>query len=199
MFTSYNHPASSEFLETMFSYSFIPLINKPTRVRETSATIIDNIFCNNLDRGTVNSGLFYTDITDHFPVFCLCNGCHIQKHDLYIPKRIYNDKNIQTLEQANWSEITQCDNGQIAFTKFYNYFTELYYKCFPLTEIKITSYCSRKPWLSDGLKKSIKIQNKMYVKSIKIPSVYNIRQYKDYRNILHRLLRQAEREDYNEL
>ena len=39
----------------------------------------------------------------------------------------------------------------------------------------------------------------MYVKSIKIPSVYNIRQYKDYRNILHRLLRQAEKEHYNEL
>ena len=130
-------------------------------------------------------------------------GCHIQKHDLYISKRIYNDKNIQTfhntLEQANWSEITQCDNGQIAFTKFYNYFTELYYKCFPLTKIKITTYRNRKPWLSDGLKKSIKIKNKMYVKSIKIPSVYNIRQYKDYRNILHRLLRQAEREHYNEL
>ena len=130
-------------------------------------------------------------------------GCHIQKHDLYISKRIYNDKNIQTfhntLEQANWSEITQCDNGQIAFTKFYNYFTELYYKCFPLTKIKISTYRNRKPWLSDGLNKSIKIKNKMYVKSIKIPSVYNIRQYKDYRNILHRLLRQAEREHYNEL
>ena len=39
----------------------------------------------------------------------------------------------------------------------------------------------------------------MYVKSIKIPSVYNIRQYKDYRKILHRLLLQAEREHYNEL
>ena len=198
-----NHPASSEFLETMFSYSFIPLINKPTRVRETSATIIDNIFCNNLDRGIVKSGLFYTDITDHFPVFCLYYGCHIPKHDLYISKRIYNDKNIQTfhntLEQADWSEITQCDNGQTAFTKFYNYFTELYHKCFTLTKIKITTYRNRKPWLSDGLKKSIKIKNKMYVKSIKIPSVYNIRQYKDYRNILHRLLRQAEREHYNEL
>ena len=60
-------------------------------------------------------------ITDHFPVFCLYYGCHIKKHDLYISKRTYNDKNVQTfhdtLEQANWSEITQCDNGQIAFTK----------------------------------------------------------------------------------
>ena len=79
-----NHPVSSEFLETMFSYSLIPLINKPTMVRETSATIIDNIFCNNLDRGAVMSGLFYTDSTYHFPVFCLYYGCHIQKHDLYI-------------------------------------------------------------------------------------------------------------------
>ena len=38
------HNPTSEFLDLMFSNSFIPLINKPTRVTPQTATIIDNIF-----------------------------------------------------------------------------------------------------------------------------------------------------------
>ena len=44
------HIPTSDFVELMFSYSFFPLINKPTRLTETSATLIDNIFCNSIDK-----------------------------------------------------------------------------------------------------------------------------------------------------
>ena len=44
-----DHLPSAGFLEMMYSYSFLPLINKPTRVKSTSATLIDNIYCNNID------------------------------------------------------------------------------------------------------------------------------------------------------
>ena len=37
---------TAEFINTMFSHSFFPAITKPTRITETSATVIDNIFCN---------------------------------------------------------------------------------------------------------------------------------------------------------
>ena len=33
-------------LDIMYSMSFIPLITRPTRITSTSATFIDNIFCN---------------------------------------------------------------------------------------------------------------------------------------------------------
>ena len=35
---------TSDFLDTLYSFSFIPTINKPTRVKKESATLIDNIF-----------------------------------------------------------------------------------------------------------------------------------------------------------
>ena len=38
------HIPTSDFVELMFSYSPPPLINKPTRLTETSATRIDDIF-----------------------------------------------------------------------------------------------------------------------------------------------------------
>ena len=37
---------SQELIDTMLSASFLPLITKPTRVTNHSATLIDNIFCN---------------------------------------------------------------------------------------------------------------------------------------------------------
>ena len=64
------HIPTSEFLDTMFSNSFMPLINKPTRETSTAATIIDNIFTNQF-RGDKNTftGILTTDIFYHHPIF----------------------------------------------------------------------------------------------------------------------------------
>ena len=44
-----------------------PLIDRPDRILEYSATLIDNIFSNNLyDR--ISNGLLINDISDHLPV-----------------------------------------------------------------------------------------------------------------------------------
>ena len=53
----------------MTSNSLYPLISKPTRITSSTATLIDNIFTNNLELN-MNSGILYTDlISDHLPVF----------------------------------------------------------------------------------------------------------------------------------
>ena len=66
------HKETGQFLDMMYANSFVPLINRPTRITEFSSTIIDNIFCNNLDvyREQI-PGILYTDLSDHFPVFVL--------------------------------------------------------------------------------------------------------------------------------
>ena len=43
------HTATAEFTDMMYANSFVPLINRPTRITESSATLIDNIFSNDLD------------------------------------------------------------------------------------------------------------------------------------------------------
>ena len=52
----------------MTSNTLYPLISKPTRITSSSATLIDNIFTNNLEYNMV-SGIFYADLSDHLPVF----------------------------------------------------------------------------------------------------------------------------------
>ena len=63
------HAATAEFTDMMYANSFVPLINRPTRITESSATLIDNIFSNDLD-GLTNGiqCILVTDISDHFPV-----------------------------------------------------------------------------------------------------------------------------------
>ncbi len=53
-----------------------PVISKPSRITSHSATLIDNIFTNNIDDNSIFSGLLMNDITDHLPVFVMfdCEG-----------------------------------------------------------------------------------------------------------------------------
>ena len=58
------------FFDTASSYSLVPLIDKPTRITDTSRSIIDNIFV--LDPYNCKSGIILSDVSDHLPVFLIC-------------------------------------------------------------------------------------------------------------------------------
>ena len=48
----------------------IPTVDKPTRVRNTSATLIDNVFAN-IPEMVLASGSIISDISHHFPQLCI--------------------------------------------------------------------------------------------------------------------------------
>ena len=62
------HAFTQEFMDSLFSYMFIPLINRPTRLTSHSATLIDNIFTNYPSQNTAN-GIILNDMSDHLPIF----------------------------------------------------------------------------------------------------------------------------------
>ena len=65
-----SHAPTSQFVDIMFAHSMYPLINKPTRVTNSTATCIENVFSNHVTPTSKSiQGIFYTDITDHFPIF----------------------------------------------------------------------------------------------------------------------------------
>ena len=69
---SHSHQPTNEFINLMTSNSLYPLISKPTRITSSTATLIDNIFTNNLELN-INSGILYTDLSDHLAVFQVTN------------------------------------------------------------------------------------------------------------------------------
>ena len=60
-----------DFLNLAFHNSIFPVINRPTRVTKTSATIIEHILTNSIIDSPLHSGIMKTDISDHFAVLCL--------------------------------------------------------------------------------------------------------------------------------
>ena len=63
------HNGTNDLVDLLHSYSFISLINKPTRIVGDSATLIDNIFTNcYFDQRNTFQCIKKIYITDHFPV-----------------------------------------------------------------------------------------------------------------------------------
>ena len=85
-FLKYNsHAQTEEYLDTLHSNSILPIITKPTRFTNYTATLIDRLYTNNTNQ--MISGIATIDISDHLPTFCIVN-IPVQKH-LY--KNYYRD------------------------------------------------------------------------------------------------------------
>ena len=59
------------FFNFVFQNGIFPVINRPTRVTKSSATVIDHILTNTLIDSHIQSSIIKTDISDHFAFFSL--------------------------------------------------------------------------------------------------------------------------------
>ena len=189
--------------DLLYSHSLLPCITKPTRVTAKSASLIDNIFCNGvLYDDHAFTGILYTDISDHFPVFYFDGTSQTKNPSLYFKKRTFSEQNIAQfslkLRARDWSDLLTCNDPELAYTVFSDTITELFDTCFPLRTVK-HGYKTRKPWLTEGLKKSIKRKNKLYHRKQKSKNEEHVQLYKQYRNKLNKLLHLAEQQHYDNL
>ena len=102
---------------------------------------------------------------------------------------------IEKIRTTDWSILESYSECQTYFSNFLMIFKNIYDECFPMTKVK-TQYRNRLPWLTEGLKLSIKHKNKLYRTSIKHPTEYNIAIYKNYKNKLSSLLKIEEKRFY---
>ena len=198
-----HHAPSQEFFDIMMSNSLIPTITKPTRVTHRSATLIDNIFCCSLfDSDKLFSGILYTDITDHLPIFHIDYSGEKSTEPQYIKKRIYSESNISMFKDLlgaqNWSVVYDSTDPQDSYSKFQGIYTKLYNTSFSLKNIKI-GYKTKKPWLTEDLKKGIKYKNKLYFRQKKSGKPELTEIYKKYKNRLNAKLINAEKDHYDKM
>ena len=199
-----NHPPSNNFIDLMFAHSFYPLINRPTR--PASNTLIDNIFCNTPETAPELCGALLTDISDHYPIFCIFRNLewNLQPQANHTKTRNYISGNIDRFTDAcnntDWNATLSETDCQTAYTNFHTTLSSLYNSCFPIQKHNTHSiYKLRKPWLSLALKTSIKTKNKLYLKFKKHPTEHNRTSYNTYRRRLQNLLREAEKHHFSSL
>ncbi|CAH3180638.1 unnamed protein product, partial [Porites evermanni] len=95
----------------MQSFSMLPTIDKPTRVYGSSATLIDNIFTNNLTNN-ISSGNIVTDTTDRFSQVCIFKQklTNTKKTKFRDYSSFNANKFMNELSAINWEEVSSnCD------------------------------------------------------------------------------------------
>ena len=121
-----SHGPSQEFAKMMYSFSMYPCITKPTHVTTKSASLIDNIFCNSMPGSSLFTGILYTDISDHFPIFYIDKSLTNTNCLKYLKKnRMYSVENqekfARLLRERNWSDVLSSEDPQSAYSLFFNW------------------------------------------------------------------------------
>lgn len=155
-----------DFFETMLSYSLCSSIFRPTRITSHSATLIDNIFSNNFSL-PFSSGILLTDISDHLPIFSILetNLPHTKAVPYYYKRNNSRDnlhRFVDSLKLFNWTPILNTTDPNSAYALFQDNLNTLYNQHVPIVKVKTHKHQARKPWLTQGLIKSIRVKNKLY-------------------------------------
>ena len=192
---------TKDFVDILSSFGLLPLISRPTRVSETTSSIIDNIFCDNLsDVLNVSPGVLYTDVSDHFPVFCIIKDAVLSSNDNKFSFRCYSEDNISAfklaISQTDRSDVLIDLDAKSAFTKFFTVFSHKYESAFPL-RVMHSKRSRNKPWITSALKLRIKHKQKLFKKYRAQPTVHNKSLYIKDKNQLLGLLRSAEKSYYS--
>jgi len=203
LLNSDSHLGTGHFLDAMYAASFIPLIDKPTRLTAYSSTLIDNIFCNGIP-SELFSGILYTDVSDHLPIFSIKSDAFNTATDdqesapyRNTKSERNNDAFRRALLDADWHEVYQNDSVETAYDSFCNLLKTHYEAAFPLLCRKSRKRQRDKPWMSPALKKSICIKHKLYRKFHSCPTILNEIKYKKYRRVCEVTIKVAKKNYYD--
>ena len=186
------------FLNMMRGFFFRPVITRPTRFKNNTASIIDHIWVNTVH--DVTSCIFYCDITDHCPVFCRINT-PVENKDKLIKVK-FRDMSIanklkfnELVRNTDWNLMLYGlrDSNKMV-VKLINKLDEFYNICFPFKTKIVSTKRLYKPWITKALHKSIKNKHDLFRQARR--SNYDFIAYKRYSNMLTSLLRASKSSYY---
>ena len=125
----------NDFLSKFYDHNMFPLIDRPTRITSSSATLLDNIFCNCFTH-KIKSGVLISDLTDHYPIFqCTSSNLHFVRNKLPPDKsRLFNRNRLDcftdSIKQINWDDILSFNSTVDAYNAFIHKFLLAYNRYF---------------------------------------------------------------------
>ena len=194
---------TTHFVDTIISEGTLPLITKPTRITDHSATLIDHIHTNIIGKNIL-SGIILTDISDHPGTFYVFRRMETKCKPQYKFIKSYNTQNIVTFKEmllsADFSDVMSSNSAEIALEQFLNIYKSLSDAAFPIKKINIKSRnIKRSPWMTNGLLTSSIHKNKLFRKKLKNPSELNVNTYKTYCTTFNKLCRLMKKNYYENI
>ena len=190
------HTDTSKFLDMLYSYNMYPLIVKPTRINDKSATLIDNIFTKERSFKP-KSYILIDDTSDHLPVFSvLCDTRKLPQSNKRIKTRKFTEKNVSSLREKlseiDWCILCDYSDVNECYEYFLNIFLNKLNECCPLQNVKTKNFVN-KPWFTSGLINACKKNNYLYKTWLLRKNEHSLQRYKKYKNKLTQILRKAEK------
>ncbi|XP_065684202.1 glutamate racemase-like [Hydra vulgaris] len=185
------------FLHLVFQNGFIPTINKPTRITKNSATSMDQIITNKFTDTKVKTGIFISDISDHFSIFIATQNYNLSKNSqkVKITKRIINDVSVelfnQPLSSVNWENILQIKSTNKTYDNFLQIFQKHYNNAFPEITKVIKPKMYLNPRITTGILKSSKKKQRLYENFCKKRTIDNKSKYKKYKGIFELVINRS--------
>ena len=198
------HPNTQAFLETILENNLVPCITRPTRITNSTTTLIDNILISNKLYCKQQSGILLSDISDHLPCLVKLEQINLkQKEPLVTTKRNLCGDNIQKINMAlnKWLTSVNFEAMDVneGFETLLNHLLDTLDEIAPEKKLCVSTNCViSRPWIMKGLMKCSKKQLKLYRDAIKSKSDLKFRKYIEYRNIYKKIKRKCEINHYQE-
>ena len=211
-----NNVCTRSFLNAMATYNLIPAIFTPTRVTDTSTSLIDNLFVTS-DVQLDQCGSISDDIADHFPIFAVIktNGltseavCKTNSNDNKMRK--YGKKNYThfniIMKNFNWVELHrkiihlhffENKSADELYDFFFDSFYGIYNEAFPLHSQKRSRNCNQRsklsndPWMTPELLNCCVVKSKLFKTYKRFKNLVSKTRYKNYAKELKSKIRSAE-------
>ena len=206
-----NREKYQNYFDKFVSSGFLPKITLPTRFSKKKCTIIDQIFCKFQNLDTRNeSGVFITDISDHFPCITAfqtsdkqVNCKKIVTYTEKSPKniQIFLGKVAADIEKIHFNNDEKA-NPYETFGKLDKCIADNFTLSFPEKQARFNKYRHKiSPWITNGILKSIHRRDNLAKKIKNTP--YNNSKYEELctnlkvlRQSLRSLIREAKKMYY---
>ena len=198
----------NQFLCMMLEHGFHPCITEPTRITNANKpSLVDNIFINTFDNpasGNILEPISY----DHLPNFAILD--HVKKNNrdntFKRDKKNVNATNFQAdlVDEELLLNLMNAENTDTACGIFFDKYCTVLEKHAPLRKLtKKELKRNQKPWITQGLIKSISKKRSLFVKIKKLKLKHkNIdetyKMYKYYNDTINKLKKKCKRDYYQE-
>ena len=116
-------------------------ITLPTRITQTSATLLDHIFSNS-DPESKECGIIYSSLSDHLPFFWL-SKCTLHEDNIGSKPVLIRNTSIENktwfkekLLINDWTHVMINEDTSTAFSEFSNTLNNIYEESFPFIKYK---------------------------------------------------------------
>ena len=194
------HQPTTNYVDFQLGLGLLPLITKPTRKYQNSATLIDHIFATRTDTKIKTGVLEDSDLSDHYGT--------VYMEDLQVPVKRTSSTLMRQITKSStrhfidlatsvdWDIYETENDDQEYYQDILDKIETLVDTAYPLKPCKSIKRRVVPPWMSRALLESSKVKRKLYRKYKQNPSVSNEKVYREYCSVYQKTLRSAKSEYY---